>query len=54
MIIQQRLNNKVKDKEYYRHMVTIPQAVIKALKWGKGDEIRSKIKGRSLVLTKVR
>ena len=38
-----RLANGRKGKEYWRHFVVIPKALIEALGWKKGDELEFKV-----------
>jgi len=43
-----------KGKEYWKHFVIIPNALIDALGWKKGDEVRFRLKGRKVILMKKR
>ena len=47
-----KLANGSKGKEYWRHFVIIPRALIDALGWKKGDEVEFKLEGRNAVLRK--
>jgi hypothetical protein len=47
-----KLKKGGKRKEYYRHFVIIPQALITALAWKKGDEVDFMLEGGKVVLRK--
>jgi len=44
------LANNRRSKEYYKHFVIIPQALIKALGWKKGDGLEFKLENGKVVL----
>jgi hypothetical protein len=45
-----KLANGRKGKEYWKHFVIIPGALIRALGWNKGDEVEFKLEGAKVVL----
>jgi len=45
-----KLANGRKGKEYWRHFVVIPKALIDALEWKKGDEVVFKLESGKVVL----
>lgn len=47
-----KLANGRKGKEYWRHFVVIPKALIEALGWKKGDELKFWLKDGEVVLRK--
>jgi len=45
-----KLANGRKGKEYWKHFVIIPGALIRALGWKKGDDVEFRLVGREVML----
>jgi len=52
MKIQRNIAYKYKNKEHYKHVVVIPNSVIKELGWDSNTELRPVIQGSDLMLKK--
>ena len=50
-LIQQE-HSKYKDTVYYKSWVVIPQKLIEALGWQKGDELKPSVKNGKLIIEK--
>jgi len=50
--LQKRFAYKYKDKEHYKHVVTIPEEFVDKLGWKEGEEIEPAIKDDQLIFTK--
>lgn len=48
--LQKRFAYKYKDKEHYKHIITIPQDTIEALGWKEGEELTTRAENERLVL----
>jgi len=49
--LQKRFAYKYKDKEHYKHVVTVPEEAVKKLGWNEGDELQYEVKESKLVFT---
>ncbi|MDN5845839.1 MAG: AbrB/MazE/SpoVT family DNA-binding domain-containing protein [Candidatus Nitrosocosmicus sp.] len=49
--LQKRFAYKYKDKNHYKHIITIPDDIVEKLGWKEGMEIESKIKNDELIFT---
>ena len=49
--LQKRFAYKYKEKEHYKHVVTVPEKIVSQLGWSEGDEIQLKVKDAKLVLS---
>jgi len=52
MKLQKQLSRKVKDVEYAKWVLVIPQNIIEELKWKEGQELEAEIKENRLVVKK--
>lgn len=48
--LQKRFAYKYKDKEHYKHVVTVPEAHIERLGWKEGQELETSVKNNELIL----
>ncbi len=48
--LQKRFAYKYKDKEHYKHQVTIPDEAVQKLGWKDGQEIEQVVQGNKLIL----
>ena len=51
MRLQKHFARKVGTKEYSKYVVVIPPEHIEELHWEEGQELKSKVKGKSLLLS---
>jgi bifunctional DNA-binding transcriptional regulator/antitoxin component of YhaV-PrlF toxin-antitoxin module len=49
--LQKRFAYKYKDKNHYKHIITIPDEIVHQLGWKEGIEIEPKVQDNELVLT---
>ena len=47
--LQKRFAYKYKDKNHYKHIVTIPDEIIEQLGWKEGTEIEQTVKDNELI-----
>lgn len=47
--LQKRFAYKYKNKNHYKHIVTIPDEIIETLGWREGTEIEQRVENDSLV-----
>lgn len=47
--LQKKFAYKYKDKEHYKHIVTIPDDVLEQLGWNEGAEIQQVVKNHQLI-----
>ena len=50
MKLQKQTSRKIGNKEYSKYVIIIPSEAIKELKWKEGEEIKSKIDLKKLVI----
>jgi hypothetical protein len=50
--LQKRFAYKYKDKEYFKHIITIPDEIVEQLGWKEGIEIEPKVENNELVFTR--
>jgi len=50
MKLQKQLSRKVGNKEYRKWVITIPPKQVKALGWGEGEYLESKVNGQKLIV----
>ncbi len=48
--LQKQFAYRYKDKEHYKHQITIPKEVIQKLGWKEGTEIEQSVSGDRLIL----
>ena len=49
--LQKRFAYNYKDKDYYKHVITIPDEIIEQLSWEEGIEVEPKVQNDELVFT---
>ena len=52
MKITRSVNRRVGDKEYHKHIVTIPNKHLKELGWSDKTNLNMKVSGKKLVIEK--
>jgi antitoxin component of MazEF toxin-antitoxin module len=52
MKLQKQVSRKVKDKEYGKYVVVIPPEEIEELDWPEGQELKSEVKGKKLIISR--
>lgn len=50
MRLQRLVNRKVRDKTYYKWVLTVPGDLIDALGWAPGEALQARLEGEALVL----
>lgn len=53
MRLQKQKTREVKGKEYFRWTIVIPPKKVRELGWIEGQDLKQRIKGKKLVITKV-
>jgi len=48
--LQKRFAYKYKDKEHYKHMLTIPEEIVEELGWKEGEELKQVVQEDRLVV----
>jgi bifunctional DNA-binding transcriptional regulator/antitoxin component of YhaV-PrlF toxin-antitoxin module len=48
--LQKRFAYKYKDKEHYKHVVTIPDETVERLGWKEGEELQQIIEEKTLIV----
>ena len=48
--LQKRFAYKYKDKEHYKHVVTIPDETVERLGWKEGEELQQIIEENTLIV----
>jgi bifunctional DNA-binding transcriptional regulator/antitoxin component of YhaV-PrlF toxin-antitoxin module len=51
--LQKHFAYRYKDKEHYKHVVTIPEETVEQLGWKEGDELEQTIEKDSLIIKEV-
>jgi bifunctional DNA-binding transcriptional regulator/antitoxin component of YhaV-PrlF toxin-antitoxin module len=52
--LQKRFAYKYKDKEHYKHVVTIPEDTVERLGWKEGEELEQSVEKDTLVIKGMR
>lgn len=50
--LQRRFAYKYKDKEHYKHIITIPEEQVEELGWKEGEELEISASSNKLILTR--
>jgi bifunctional DNA-binding transcriptional regulator/antitoxin component of YhaV-PrlF toxin-antitoxin module len=48
--LQKRFAYKYKDKEHYKHMITIPEGTVERMGWKEGQELEQVVQDGALVI----
>jgi bifunctional DNA-binding transcriptional regulator/antitoxin component of YhaV-PrlF toxin-antitoxin module len=47
--LQKRFAYKYKEKEHYKHIITVPDEIVQRLGWSAGAELEHSVNGKDLV-----